>query len=67
MKKSSLHLNRLSGLIRTRVILSCVGLFVMYKQPQVGHDVVAMVGLALGVSAIDAYRTTLRKDDEGNG
>ena len=49
-------LHRLSGLIRTRVIMACLGLYVMYKQPSIGQWVVAIVGLSLGVSAIDAWK-----------
>lgn len=48
--------HRLSGLLRTRVIMACLGLFVMYKQPSIGQWVVSIVGLALGVSAIDAWK-----------
>ena len=49
-------LHRMSGLLRTRVIMACLGLYVMYKQPSIGQWVVAIVGLALGVSAIDAWK-----------
>lgn len=52
----SILLHRLSGLIRTRVILSMIGLYVMYKQPSIAQWVFSIIGLALGVSAIDAYR-----------
>lgn len=52
----SIILHRLSGLIRTRVILSMIGLFVMYKQPAIAQWVMGIIGLALGVSAIDAYK-----------
>lgn len=66
MKKQSLHLERLSGLLRTRVILSCIGLYVMYKQPSIGQWVVSIVGLALGVSAIDAFKGS-KKSGDGDG
>lgn len=58
MKQSTLHviIHRASGLLRTRVILSAVGMYVMYKQPVIAQWVVSLVGLALGVSAIDAYK-----------
>jgi hypothetical protein len=62
--------NRLSGLLRTRVLLSCLGLYVMYKQPSIGQWVVAIVGLALGVSAVDAWKGTgpiYRAKDDDNG
>lgn len=56
----NLHLqilcHRLSGLLRTRVIMACLGLYVMYKQPSIGQWVVAIVGLSLGVSAVDAWK-----------
>lgn len=48
--------HHLAGLLRTRVILSAIGLFVIYKQPSIGQWVVALVGMALGVSAIDAVK-----------
>jgi len=47
---------RLSGLLRTRVIMSCVGLYVLSEQPEAGQWVAIIVGLALGVSAIDAVK-----------
>lgn len=65
MKQSQLHilLHRLSGLLRTRVLLSLIGLYAMYKQPLIAQWVVALVGLALGVSAVDAYKNGTRGDD----
>lgn len=48
--------HRLSGLLRTRVLLSAAGLFVLYSKPEIGQWVVMLVGLALGVSAIDAIK-----------
>jgi len=47
---------RLAGLFRTRVIVCMVGLAVMNNQPAIGQWVVAICGLALGVSAIDAWK-----------
>lgn len=47
---------RLAGLLRTRVILSMVGLYAMYKQPAIGPWVLGVVGMALGVSAVDAWK-----------
>ena len=59
--------HRLSGLLRTRVLMSCVGLYIMYKQPSIGQWVVAIVGLALGVSAIDAWKgQNPRGPNDGN-
>ena len=56
----NLHLSilchRLSGLLRTRVILSLIGLYVLREIPQAGQWVVTLVGMALGVSAIDAWK-----------
>ena len=49
-------LHRLSGLVRTRVILSMIGLYAMTKTPEISHDVVVIVGLALGISAIDSIK-----------
>jgi len=56
-----LMLIRLSGLLRTRVIMSCLGLYVLVRSPEAGEWVAVIVGLALGVSAIDAFRE--RKKD----
>jgi len=53
----------LSGLFRTRVVLSLIGLYVMYKQPSIAYSVVGIVGLALGVSAVDAARQMRREKD----
>jgi len=47
---------RLSGLLRTRVIMACVGLYVLERQPEAGQWVAVIVGLSLGVSAIDAFK-----------
>ena len=49
-------LTRLSGLLRTRVIMACIGLYVLNSQPEAGQWVAVIVGLALGVSAIDAMK-----------
>lgn len=58
--KYELHLgvllHRLSGLIRTRVVLSLIGLYVLNKQPQAGQYIVTLIGMAMGVSAIDAWK-----------
>lgn len=51
-----LLLIRLSGLLRTRVIMACLGLYVLHAQPEAGQWVAVIVGLSLGVSAIDALR-----------
>ena len=48
--------SRLSGLLRTRVLLSLIGLWVMSKHPEIAQWVMGLVGLALGVSAIDAIK-----------
>lgn len=47
---------RLSGLLRTRVIMACIGLYVLTVQPSTGQWVAVIVGLSLGVSAIDAMK-----------
>lgn len=52
-------LHHLSSLLRTRVIISFVGLWAASKTPEIAPFVLGICGLALGVSAIDAYR---RKD-----
>lgn len=52
----SLTLSRLSGLLRTRVILSLIGLWVMSKHPEIAPWVMGVIGMALGVSAIDAVK-----------
>ena len=59
-------LHRLAGLLRTRVILSAAGLFIIYKQPAIGQWVVILVGLALGVSAIDAVKGSGDGSNSGN-
>lgn len=58
MTHSSLQvvIHRLSGLLRTRVLLSLIGLWIMYKEPTIGPWVVSLIGLALGVSAVDAWK-----------
>ena len=55
---STLLLLRLSGLLRTRVVMSCVGLWVMHEQPCISQWIVAVVGLSLGISAIEAWKGT---------
>lgn len=47
---------RLTGLLRTRVIMSCIGLAIIYARPEAAQWVAIVVGLALGVSAIDAAK-----------
>jgi hypothetical protein len=54
--------SRVSGLLRTRVILSIIGLIVMCRNPEIAQWVVAIVGLALGVSAIDAVKDGNRNE-----
>jgi len=48
---------RLLGLLRTRVIMACIGLFVMHEQPCISEWVVAVIALSLGVSAIEAWKS----------
>lgn len=48
---------RLSGLLRTRVIMACIGLWVMHEQPCISQWVVAVIALSLGVSAVEAWRS----------
>lgn len=64
MKKVILH--RIVGLLRTRVILSLIGLYAMYKQPAIGPWVTGIVGLALGVSAVDAWKGGGNGSDPGD-
>ncbi len=47
---------RVCGLLRARVIICMVGLYVLEHQPAIGQWVVALCGLALGVSAVDAMK-----------
>ena len=56
-------LHRFSGLLRTRVILCLIGMFVMYKQPLIAQYITGLIGMALGVSAIDAYKFSPKKED----
>lgn len=57
---------RLSGLLRTRVLLSAAGLVMLYVKPEIGQWVVILVGMALGVSAIDAVKGLKNGTDAGN-
>lgn len=59
-------LHRMAGLLRTRVILAGIGLIVLCKNPEVGQWVVALVGMALGVSAIDAIKGNKNGTDSGD-
>jgi len=47
---------RMTGLLRSRVIICMIGLKVMSSQPEIGQWVVAICGMAMGVSAVDAFR-----------
>jgi len=47
---------RLIALIRGRYLISVLGCIVMYLKPEIGSNVVAIVGLACGVSAIDSWK-----------
>lgn len=58
--------HRLAGLLRTRVLLSGFGLFIIYQRPEIGQWVVILVGLALGVSAIDAIKGIKNGTDSGD-
>ncbi len=49
-------LNLLSGLLRTRVLVSTFGMYLIYREPEIGQWVIILVGMALGVSAIDAVK-----------
>lgn len=57
---------RLSGLLRTRVLLSAAGLVIIYLKPEISQWVVTLVGLALGVSAIDAMKGSKNGTDKTN-
>lgn len=50
--------HRVAGLMRTRVLLSILGLFIIYNKPNVAQWVVAILGMAMGVSAVDAWKGT---------
>ncbi len=58
MLKQHKHIliQRLVGLLRTRVLISMLGVYVTYSKPEIGQSVCILVGMALGVSAIDAFR-----------
>lgn len=66
MKKKGKILHHVTGLFRTRVILAMVGLYAMYKQPAIGPYVVGIIGMALGVSAVDAWKGTGNDGDPGD-
>jgi hypothetical protein len=51
-----LLVTRLLNLLRTRVVMSCLGLVMMAYSPATSQYVVAIVGLALGVSALEVWR-----------
>lgn len=53
---------RLSNLLRTRIIMSCIGLWVLNNQPASGQWVAIIVGLALGVSAIEAAKEVKKNE-----
>lgn len=46
----------LSGLLRTRVILSVLGLILVLIRPDQAQWICILVGMSLGVSAIDAMK-----------
>lgn len=58
--------HRLSGLLRTRVLLSTAGLVIICIRPEISQWVVILVGLALGVSAIDAVKEMRNGTDKTN-
>lgn len=68
MKRFEEHIKtaliHLTGLLRTRVIISMVGMMAMCKHPEIAQWIVSICGLALGVSAIDAFRETRGMRDD---
>lgn len=46
----------LTGLLRSRIVVCMVGITYVYHKPEIGQWVVSLCGMALGVSAIDAWR-----------
>lgn len=53
MKKSLYHL---TGLLRTRVIICVLGMILVQNKPSAGQWIVALCGMAVGVSAIDSWK-----------
>ncbi len=58
MEKMSWHilLLRLSGLVRSRSILSVFTILMMAKCPQAATSMAIALAMAMGVSAVDAFR-----------
>ena len=48
--------HRLSSLLRGRYIMSLIGMGIIVYKPELGQWIVALVGLSVGVSAIDAIK-----------
>lgn len=48
--------DRLTALIRGRYIMSALGCLVIYLKPEVSSDIVLVIGMACGVSAIDSWK-----------
>ena len=46
----------LIGLSRSRYVMSLIGMAIVVWKPELSQWIVALVGLAVGVSAIDAFR-----------
>lgn len=69
--KEHLHksMHHIAGLFRTRVVVCIIGLFFVQKTPSAGQWIVSLCGMAVGVSAIGAWkgdngvRTIKRNDD----
>ncbi len=54
------HINKglyhISGLLRTRVLISLLGMYLVQDHPNSGQWIVSLCGMAIGVSAIDAWK-----------
>lgn len=48
--------HKITGLLRTRVLLSVFGLILIYNKPNIAQWAVAILGMAMGVSAVDAWK-----------
>lgn len=46
----------LTGLLRTRVIICVLGMVLVENRPSAGQWIVSLCGMAVGVSAIDAWK-----------
>ena len=59
--------HRISNLLRGRYIIAIVGMVICIIRPDIAQWVVALAGIASGVSAIDAIQSKGTQGGDGNG